>query len=153
MKTKILLVIDIQKQFKDKNGNYEKVVDFIQSNYNKYDKVIATYFKNKNDSFYENKLEWNGCKSASEKDIEFNIPNFTVYEKISYGFILPSLFDVEIDIIGCDSDACVLATCFYLWDKEIEFKVLTDYIYTNSKTFSNEVVIELMKRNFGKCII
>ena len=30
-KLKILLVIDIQKQFKDNNGNYEKIIDYIKN--------------------------------------------------------------------------------------------------------------------------
>ena len=62
--------------------------------------------------------------------------------------------DIEIHIIGCDIDACVMAICFQLWDNNItNFKVLTKYCYTTAKDFSKEDIIKIMKRNFGKCII
>lgn len=153
---KILLVVDIQKQFKDNNGNYEKIIDYINNSSSEYDRVIATYFKSKDtNNFFDMKLGWHECKNTSSQDIEFSVPNISIYEKPTYAFKEIDFIDfedAEVYIIGCDSDACVLATCFYFWDKKIDFKVLTEYIYTNSKLFSNEDVISLMRRNFGKCI-
>lgn len=61
--------------------------------------------------------------------------------------------DDEVTVVGCDTDACVLALCFQLWDMGVNFEVLTDYVYTTS---TNKAVIdgsiEIMKRNFGDCV-
>ena len=50
--------------------------------------------------------------------------------------------------MGCESDACVLATLFDLWDNNIDFKVLSEYIYTNNSKISRDTVLNLLKRNF-----
>ena len=54
----------------------------------------------------------------------------------------------KIDIIGCETDACVLATCFSLWDDGIDFNVLWNYVYTNSDIKIKEIR-KIYKRNFG----
>ena len=42
----ILLVIDIQKEFKDKTEEkYNKVIDYINNNKDKYDLVIGTFYQ------------------------------------------------------------------------------------------------------------
>ena len=62
-----------------------------------------------------------------------------------------------IDIIGCDADACVMAICFQLWDLGYtNLHILTDYIYTTADDFygiTREVWINIMRRNFGDCVI
>ena len=69
----ILLVIDIQKEFKDKTGKkYKKVIDYINNNKDNYDLIIGTFFKNEYPSNFNKKLHWDGCKNASVNSVEYN---------------------------------------------------------------------------------
>ena len=153
----------MQKQFVDDNKEkYNKCLKFIEENEKKYDDITATIFRQdeRNTNYIEH-LNWDGCKNATGKDLEFETRNKGVVMKNNYGTFdadfLKFYFHVEkednIDIIGCDSDACVLALCFSLWDNGYtNFHILTDYIYTTSKDFDNDAVIKIMKRNFGNCV-
>lgn len=137
-----LLVIDLQKEFKDDQRNYNKVVNFVDSNMKNYDFLIGTCFKNGENKLFKEMLKWNGCQNSSIKDsIEYdyiNHPNHLINLKFGYGIdqgLIDYIKDHNIDtvyIVGCDSDGAVLATCFRLFDEEINFKVMKDYIYTTS---------------------
>lgn len=141
-----LLVIDVQKQFN--TGGYEKCLEFIEKHRDEYDKVVATVFK-QDRSVNGNyaKLKYDGCMDASENDIEFQT-DMTV---IKHGYGLPGNFfssKDRVDVIGCETDACVLATCFNLWDAGIDFQVLWDYVYTSADIAEIELW-KIYKRNFG----
>lgn len=151
-----LLVIDLQKQFKDKNGCYENCLSFIkESNYvKKYATVFTQNLNGKINHNYKSKLNWNDCLYCSKDDLEFIADEIIL--KNGYGIKnIGSIFNKndKIDVIGCNIDACVMAICFQLWDMGIDFRILTDYVYTTSKDFSKNDIIEIMKPNFGKCII
>ena len=174
-KYKILLIIDLQKEFADIDNdlhNYNKVMKFIKENGNKgsYDKIISTYFHNGENSNFRHNLNWYDCDSTDIKSWEYlryiDKSMHTIIFKDGYGdrsdhvvsdiknFNNNITEDAEIDIIGCDLDACVMAICFQLWDAGItNFKVLTEFCYTTSKDFTKDEVIKIMKRNFGKCIV
>lgn len=176
---KILLVIDLQKQFADGNGDYEKCIDYIIGHHDEYDAVVGTYFQNIPDSMYTKHLNWYGCMVISDNDIEY--PCDYLYGKTGYSanaagndhnviysairavmnkkgshFLdqgYPGDEDHPVYIMGCDSDACILATLFDLWDKGVNFRVLSDYVYTTAKDYDKDIIIKLMKRNFGDCVI
>lgn len=176
---KILLVIDLQKQFADNNGNYEKCIDYITGHRNEYDTVVGTYFQNTPDSMYAKHLNQYGCMVISGNDIEYPCDylygktgysanaagndNNVIYSAIrtimnkkgphSIDQEYPGDEDHPVYIMGCDSDACVLATLFDLWDKGVNFRVLSDYVYTTANGIDNDTVIKIMKRNFGDCVI
>lgn len=152
---KKLLVVDLQKQFKDKNGEYERIVSNIDSLKSNYEKVYATVFTQIDNPNYITKLNWNGCKNCSHKDLEFDIDIENVIIKNGYGIKnITNYFssDDEIDIIGCDSDACVMAVCFQLWDLGYNFNILSDNVYTTASYYSNESINKILKRNFGSCV-
>lgn len=147
---KVLFIVDLQKQFKDSFGEYEKCLEYISANRDSYDKIIATLFTQKNPNpNYIRKLGWEGCSDVDESDFEFDLNDVTVITKNGYG--LPYYdFDPndEYFVMGCDADACVMAICFNLWDKGIDFTVLSDYVYTTGKISKNEI-LKMYKRNFG----
>ena len=153
--SRILLVIDLQRQFKDDNGQYEKCLKYISEYKDKYDRIVGTLFRNTNDSMYEKKLDYGDCKKTSILDLDYRCYD-EILIKNGYITNIDSLVsrmkDCVIDIIGCDADACVLATVFSLWDKGYNFNILTDYIYTTSKDIDKEDILRIMKRNFGKCV-
>lgn len=173
-KYKILLIVDVQKEFADDDNNrhdYNKVIQFIKENGNlgSYDKIISTGFRNGENPNFRHNLRWYGCEKSNLQSLEYldDIDNslHTVIFKDGYSdrsdcvvsaiknFNNTIPENAEIDIIGCDLDACVMAICFQLWDAGFSFKVLTEYCYITAKDFTKEDVIKIMKRNFGQCII
>ena len=155
---KILFVVDLQKQFKDENGKYDKCLKFIEENKDNYDSIVATVFTQdlygvRNPNFVRN-LNYTDCAKSSKEDLEFYDKSTRVVFKNGYG--VPSVCfadnDDIIDVIGCDTDACLLACCFQLWDTHKNFRVLTDYIYSVGDV-DGDYALRLLKRNFGKCII
>lgn len=174
-KYRVLLIVDIQKEFADvDNGsqNYNKVIEFIKENGNIgcYDKIISTIFRNSKNPNFRCNLNWYDCENSDIESLEYldyvekSIHSVFLKEgygdrdgKVistinSYNNTIPE--DAEIHIIGCDLDACVMGICFQLWDAGItNFKVLTEYCYTTANDFSKEDVIKIMKRNFGRCIV
>ena len=57
------------------------------------------------------------------------------------------------DVIGCDTDACILATAFKLFDENYEFRVLSDYCFSSGGKEVHDSAVEIMKRNFGTAVI
>lgn len=174
-KHRILLIVDLQKEFADIDNNlynYNKVMQFVKENGNKgsYDKIISTCFRNEENPNFRYNLNWYECEDSCQSSLEYidyvDASINTVYVKQGYATedsFLPRAIntfnesiseDAEIHIIGCDLDACIMAICFQLWDAGItNFKVLTEFCYTTAKDFTKEEVIKIMKRNFGKCIV
>ena len=151
----ILLAIDVQKEFKDINGKYEKCIDYINNYKDQYDKVVVTAFKNNKsiNSGFIKKLKYKDCQDVELDSLEFNSHNMQIVYKFGYG--LPIGFFNQKDniyIIGCNIDSCVLATCFNLWDDNINFKILKDYVYTNNTKYSWKDIEPIYIRNFGKGI-
>ncbi len=167
---KILLIVDLQKEFADSLNNsneYNKVVKYVKNNSNSYDKIISTIFRCNNLN-YDINLDWSECTDTTVDSLEYyptKNPCHDILFKGGYGDRENRIVNIireyntcasknaEIHIIGCDLDACIMAICFQLWDAEINFKVLTEYCFTTSTSFTKKDVIKLMKRNFGKCIV
>lgn len=138
--SKLLLIIDLQKEFE--NPIYHKCLDYIKNS--NYDLVIGTYFKNSKTSNFYKMLDWLECMGTSKDSVEYNYD--ILYAKNTYAFYLSDTYkDWDIDIIGQDTDACILATCFDLFDRGFKFNVLSDYIYTPISL----PIKELYKRQFG----
>ena len=148
---KILLLIDIQYGFKAA----EELISYIEKiNIEKYDKIIATQFiNNEKTLFYKNNY-----KEMMKEDENINL--YPIINKISdniikkdtYSIPLNKLYqivnkkDIEnIDIIGVDTDACVLATMFSLWDEKIPFTLLK--ARTSGKYGIHDAAKLIMRRN------
>lgn len=161
---RILIISDLQKQLKSDGMEYTKCLEFVNSKSKEYDVVFATVFSQKvcgelNTNF-KSKLNWNECENCDVSDLEFNTSNMQVLIHNDYGcrdfiprFGTSIRQEDEIDIVGCDLDACVMALCFQLWNANLNFKVLTEYCYTGAKDFSKDDAIKILKRNFGNCVV
>lgn len=144
---KLLLVIDLQKDFK--NPEYDDYINFIHKNRSKYDLVIGTQFKNKKDSNFCTQLGYTDCMQPFP--LEYH-PDKT-YVKSTYAFHLPKQFEgFTVHIMGQDQEACVLATCFDLWDRGINFKVLEDFVYSPAWEEDAVDMNCVYERNFGEDI-
>lgn len=143
---KVLLVIDLQKQFETEAS--QKTIDYINANRNNYDLVIGTFFNRGNSNFQNMNYSLNATRDDMLVDCDY------IIEKDTYSFNIPLFLttDYEIDIVGCDLDACILATCFSLWDKGYKFNILTNYIYSTMKNCPKDAIISIMKRNFSNYV-
>ncbi len=152
MSEKILLVIDLQPAFKVE-PYYTKLLNFIEENRNNYSKIIATRFVNNSDSIFARKLGYRDCEKAEELDFKADyIIEKNARYSIKEGAIKELLFNRDINVIGADADACVLSTCFSLWNNDINFHILKDYIYSSGGDKYLEQAISIMSRNFGEAI-
>lgn len=165
---KKLLVVDLQKQFKDsndKNRCYSKCLNYVKEHCEEYSSIVATLF-NQNESTFNGQADFNRDehKNVSASDLEFydHIENITVITKNGYGIpteLYHSFFikDDQIDIIGCDADTSIMAICFQLWDAGFRnIRILTDYIYTTADYLygvTRKTWINALRRAFGDCVI
>lgn len=152
---KVLLVVDLQKEFRDNCGNYERILNYVKGNIanrSKYDLVIALKCSNSEKSSFIKYNVWEECLNSVE-DLEFK-PD-VILSKTSYGLVRYNVLSKEntYDIIGFDTDACVMKVALDLFDRRYDFRVLTKYCYSSSGREWHEIGIRTMKRLMKDAII
>ncbi len=151
-----LIVVDMQKGFMTK-PNYLKLQSKVNKliNLNDYNNYIFTKFINKDQSLYEKKLNWFGLKSEESQTICVDIPqNSLILEKYGYGLSIEQINQLkalnveQIDICGLQTDACVYAIAFQLFDNGIFPNILINYCQTSPQR--NSIAKEILIHQFGK---
>ena len=154
--SKFLFVVDLQQEFaKSWKGKqiYKKALQYIIKNRSNYLYIYAAIYQQDRFIFsnMEDKLNWDGCQSVAPLEFEYDrafyhsgysineYPNFTK--------------DDTVDVVGFDTDACVLSACFHLFDMDCNLRILTDYIYSSGGNIIHKAALDIMKRQFGKCLI
>ena len=114
---KILLAVDVQKEFRDQDGQYDRIVSYIKNAAGKYDRIYATVCANKPDTPFVKNNVWLDCLDGVEP-LAFSPDK--VFVKYGYGFLDYSWLDPEdqYDIIGFNTDCCVLKVALDLFDRE-----------------------------------
>ena len=153
---KILLVVDMQKGFIT-TDNYKALNEKVNNllNLNNYDKYIFTKFINTENSLYQTKLNWFGLIDKNEQELSISLPNdnYLVFEKTGYGLSNAQLKEIidlnidSIDICGLQSDACVYAIAFQLFDNGIFPNILINYCETTPNR--NDMAKEMLIHQFG----
>lgn len=151
MNSNILLVVDVQPEYKDKDSKtYNKILSYINDNKFKYDKIVAFRFVNNPESMFVRHLGYDDLMSVLPLDFKAD----EIFTNCCYR--LKGLFVHEsdtVDIIGFDSDACILATAYSLWDSRVDFRILTNYVAsTGGKEYAAAAIL-IAKRNFGDCVV
>lgn len=160
---KALIVIDVQKYFF--NDKTKIVIDNIQKylkhNTGKYSNIFFTVFKNDPKSPLWKILDWNGCTKSPETDVCKEITEFTNKNNLFYknrlsAFKVPQIKEVleqnmvsEVDLCGFDTDCCVMATAYDLFDAGIKPVILENLTWSTSKENLHEAAIQMIKRNIG----
>jgi nicotinamidase-related amidase len=149
---KILIVIDLQKDF-ILEPYYSQALEFIKEHKKDYDKVIATRFVNTENSAFTQKLDYYGAMEKTALEFSYD----ELFSKHTYdcgdGFY-KHMKDAEIDVIGCDTDACVLAMCFEMFRLNLNFHIIADFCYSSGGDEYHNMALDIMYRNFGAdCII
>lgn len=156
----VLLCIDWQKGFK--NSNSKKIVDRVHKvayGY-KWDKIIQTMWFNTTDegNLYIKNLNYEACQvDSKDAGLIKLFPKATVLPRVKmYSCMTPDMlailkYNMNIYVTGLETDACVLATCFGLFDLGMQFKVVTDCVTTKNDELDT-IAKQIMRRQFGNCI-
>lgn len=148
-----LIVVDLQRAFHPP----AELVENIRQILPEYGIVIATQFLNRPKSSYETQLGYTRCQIGSpESEIVIPLKPAAVFDRFSYGLQplhierLKQYPVAKWDIVGCDTEACVLATCYNLWDNHIPFRVLKDLCYSSGGEEQQAAAFKIMGRSFGQ---
>ena len=160
---KALIVIDVQKYFLNDETKpiVQKIRDYISAHANNYSSVYFTVFQNDDKSPLWNILEWKGCVGSPDTDICDEIKEFINSKNLFYKNILsavkvPEILDGlkkenidQVDLSGFDTDCCVLATAYDLFDQGIKPVILENLTWSTSEEKLHAPAIQIIKRNIG----
>lgn len=154
---KLLLVIDMQKDFINENTKFlvEKIENLIEEN--KFDNVLFTRFINNDNSIFYKKLGYNGCISNEGKRLAIKTNNNETIDKQGYtaltqecvNYIKDNNID-EIYLCGIDTECCVLKTALDMFEKGYDVYVLKDYSASTHGKKRHDNAIQILERNIGK---
>ncbi len=153
-----LLIIDVQNGFVSEKTKsvVPKIIELMEEFQNDY--IIATQFRNLDDSAFSKIMKWKRLKEAPETDLikEVKEKADLVIEKNTYTActdkVLKLLKDKKIDdvyIAGIDTDCCVLKTAIDLFENNIRPLVLCDYCASNGGKESHDAAIKVLQRTIG----
>lgn len=148
---KVLLVVDLQPEFRDSDGQYDRILKFVRTTKD-YDKIVATKCYNDVDSPFIKYDCWHDCLGKVE-ELEFK-PDETI-AKISYGLTTYSLLSLKhsYDIIGFNTDCCVQKIAMDMFDRGYDFRVLSQYCYSSLGLQAHLRGVESLKINIGKAFV
>ena len=137
---KLLIVVDMQEGFRYKN--VEKIIPNLQKLISNFDgKIIFTYFKNNQNSFFEKQLKWKRFQSKKDQQILKELVGVK-HKKLwhsSYSILNKQLKDYliknniqEVYLAGIYLDVCIAKLAMDLFDNEYK-----SFIVSNSVTTQN----------------
>lgn len=159
----VLLVIDVQNGFINEytKNIKNKITDLLSKGI--FDIVIATKYKNSDNSNFEKILNWKKMKTEDEQKIVDDITKYIdfVIEKNNYSGYTTDMKDLLIKIgegvlpdrvfvLGFDTDGCVLSTIIDLFDNGIRPILLARYCASTGGDEYNEAGMKVLKRMIGK---
>ena len=147
-----LLVVDLQLEFvtdEKTRAAYQRVLKFVKEA-NSYDIVIATAFVRGNPN-YKRLLNYNFPENPAP--LEFACDR--LIPKTGYGLTDMQYINFSrnyhYDIVGCETDACILKIAMDLFDREYSFSVLYPQVFT-SADIPDKALRTLLKRNLGAAV-
>ena len=161
MKT-LLLIVDVQKQFIPKNESGAIFCKEVEELQKKYKNIAISKFINNKETFWVKYLQWNKMmENDASTELAFTPKeNAFIYTNDSFSSVTDDLIDFlnkqkidEIHLCGVDTDACILATAYALWDKKLPFKVLIDYCISSAGENTHAGAHHLMNKNLGFDIV
>ena len=154
---KLLLVIDVQKDFI--NEHTKKILPKINElvNSNKFELVAFTRFINDEDSIWYKKLGYTGCMTKDGQEIVVDTNNNKIFDKKIYTAVNDELKKFikdnnvyEIYLCGFDTDACVQKTAIDLFEQNYDVYILKDYCMSNLGEETHNLYITNLARLIGK---
>ncbi len=151
---KYLLIVDLQKEFAigEKGVEvYNKCIEFVKEHSSDYDSTIACVYVNIDNPNMQRLVQWDGCKSI--QGLDFDADKYFQHSGYSIGAYDSIVYNDEVDVIGFDTDACVLNACFDLFNIGCKLRILTDYVYSSGGQNYHIAGLMIMKRQFGRAVI
>lgn len=153
MARKVLIIIDVQNEFI--NHETERVVQFIARllDDEHWDLVIQSRWENCIGSQYETRLGYYAGYSSRSEPL-FDPPGGKIFSRTTYSCADEKLLgliskDDDIYVTGLETDACVMATLFDLWDSGCRFHVYEKGVGTTASDLQ-EAALRMIRRQFGK---
>ncbi len=160
---KALIVIDVQKYFLNEKTKIvaKKIQEYLRANSDKYLAIYFTIFKNNPEAPLWKISQWHGCAGPPDTDVCDEIKEFTsdknlFYKNILSAFKVPGIRDSltsnnisTVDLCGFDTDCCVLATAYDLFDAGIKPVVLEDLTWSTSEENLHKPALQMVERNIG----
>lgn len=160
---KALIIIDVQKYFSNDETKpvVKNIQTYLKNNSKNYTQVYFTIFKNDPKSPLWNISEWHGCKDSPDTEICDEIKEFTNTKNLFYKNILsavkvPQIAEglrknniTEVDLCGFDTDCCVLATAYDLFDQGIKPTILENLTWSTSEEKLHKPALQMAERNIG----
>ena len=155
-----LLVVDVQNGFINEFTHHipGRVAQLIETN--AFEPVLFTLFVNEPGSPYQRLLEWHDSAEPPETELAPELERFAtdknVYVKRGLAGMPQELADrlardkiEEIDVVGIDTDMCVLKIALDLFDAGIEPVVLVDCCASTAGLQSHLAGLAILSRNIG----
>lgn len=153
--TKLLLIVDLQHEFVplEKASFSKKIFDLIKT-WPEQD-VFWMRYVNHPDSLFSSELDWFECIESPEAGLITGdkVKPLNVIDHYGYGLPPQQVERLKhyhtVYVCGADTDACVLAACFNLWDAGIRPFVLADYCLSSGEEDFHNMALKIMERQFG----
>lgn len=160
---KAIIVVDAQKYFltQKTRGIVKKIQEYLSKHLTDYKSVYFTVFKNDPSSSLWQLSEWKDCIASPDTDICDEIKQFTNPKNLFYKNFLSAAKVTaikegllknqisEVDLCGFDTDCCVLATAYDLFDRGIKPIVLENLTWSTSKEKLHAPALKMLLRNIG----
>ena len=154
----ILLIVDLQRGFI--TPKTKKVIDVIENAINTLDFEVCVYsrFYNNEETSFSRILNWERFQSVEEQEIVLPIVDGNkIVSKDTYSAVTRDLKRIieecKIErayLCGIDTDSCVLATAFELFDNGVEPVIIIDGCASTGGDEYHHAAELIMKRSFGK---
>ena len=150
-----LLVIDMQVGFMKKGA--EATIAPVSELVRKWPVENLYYLKYRNHpgSLFTQHLDWHSFMTAEDSTLvpEVYVEGAPVFDHYGYGppdELIAALKKYKtVGICGVDTDACVMAAVFSLWDAEIRPVVYAEYCMSSGGAQIHQAALGLMLRQFG----
>lgn len=164
---KALIIIDAQKYFLTEKTKFilkpivKNIQEYLKHNRQKYSKVFFTIFRNNENSPLWQISGWRDCAKSPDIDLFDELKNFSDKNNLVYKNILsaaksPKIINQiknkniqEIHLCGFDTDCCVLATAYDLFDLGIKPVILENLTWSTSKDRLHQYALKMLNRNIG----
>ncbi len=163
--SKAIIIIDVQKYFLNKHNKtrliVKKIQKYLKNNLQKYNSVYFTIYKNDQNSPNWLLNDWKDCVDSPDIDLADELKEFTNKNNLFYknNYSAYKIHEIkkgiennkikEVHLCGFDTDCCVLATAYDLFDVEIKPVVLENLTWSISKEKLHKHALKIINRNIG----
>lgn len=150
-----LLIVDMQYGFNPD----QKIVSNINLIAKQYSTVVPTKFFNQYNSLYRKVFDWDKCSTVMDTKLLLDFKPKLIINKNGYSFdsvgikkflkISISKNITEWHLCGFQTDACILACAYSIWDIGLRPFLYVNLCSTENIMFQKSA-IEIFARQFGK---